>query len=205
MNSYLQSHSEAGCKEAETPQNRVKIIDIKELSKADNELLEWKAHRNWAFEQNYTWLGDASAQCPSHRYFFISTWHHVHYRGLSPEHESGIFRGPTLKSLELRSEAAKRCFCLVAQGLGLFLELEPVKLCLQTDIHEKAWSPPWRAFSSLPGERGERRVIPAVRNVSRLPAGLEDKVMKESTSYLHSSLYNCHGLLALLLKGKDIS
>lgn len=63
----------------------------------------------------------------------------------------------------------------------------------------------WRAFSFLPGERRERRVIPAARNVSRLPIGLEDKVMKESTSYLHSSLYNYHHLLALLLKEKDIS
>lgn len=99
------------------------------------------AHRDWAFELNFTWLGDASAQCPSHRYFLISTWHHVHYRGFSPEHDSGIFWGPRLKSLELRFEAAKRRFCLFAQGLELFLELEPVKLCLQIDIHEKAWSP----------------------------------------------------------------
>lgn len=36
-------------KEPETPQNRGEIIDIKELSKAD-ELLEWTAHRNWAFD-----------------------------------------------------------------------------------------------------------------------------------------------------------
>ena len=53
--------------------------------------------------------------------------------------------------------------------------------------------------------RGVRRLILAVRNVSRLPAGLEDKVMKMSTSDLHSSLYNYYRLLAPLLKEKDIS
>lgn len=34
-------------------------------------------------------------------------------------------------------------------------------------------------------ERGVRRFVLAVRNVSRLLAGLEDKVMKTSTSDLH--------------------
>lgn len=54
IKNYLQSHSEAGCKEPENPQNKADIIDVKELRKADNELLEWIAHRNWAFELNFT-------------------------------------------------------------------------------------------------------------------------------------------------------
>jgi len=39
--------------------------------------------------------------------------------------------------------------------------------------------------------RGVRRLILAVRNVSRLPAGSEDKGVKMSTPNLHPSLYNC--------------
>lgn len=35
-------------------ENRVEIIDIKELNKADNELPEWITHRNGAFELNFT-------------------------------------------------------------------------------------------------------------------------------------------------------
>lgn len=189
-------------------ENRVEIVDIKELNKADNKLPEWITHRNGAFELNFTWLGDVSAQCPSHSYFLISAWHYVHYRGFSPELEPGIFWRPILQSLELRFEAATRCFCLVVQGLGLFLESEPVQLCLQIDIHGKAQSPssPWlKSLLLLPGERGASRVIAAARNASRRPAGLEAEVMKESTSYLHASLYNYHRLLALLLKEKDIS
>lgn len=67
------------------------------------------------------------------------------------------------------------------------MESEPAKLCLEINIHEKAWSPSSLGLQSrllLLGEGSERFIL-AVRNVSRLLAGLEDKVMKTSTSDPH--------------------
>lgn len=62
------------------------------------------------------------------------------------------------------------------------------------------------AFKPVSARRREvRRLTLSVRSVSRLPGGLEDKVMKMSMSDPHSSLHNYDHLLAPLLKEKDIS
>lgn len=50
-----------------------------------------------------------------------------------------------------------------------------------------------------------RRLVLAARNGSQLLTGLENKVMKMSTSDLRSSLYNYYQLLAPLLGEKHIS